>query len=50
MELALKEGNKLKKGRKKKKDRTETKTQNVRSKGFDDLQRKTTMAFPNRKG
>ena len=51
MELALKESNKLKKGRKKRKDRTETKKkQNVRSKGFDELQRKVTMVFPNRKG
>ena len=51
MELALKESNKLKKGRKKRKDRTETKKkQNARFKGFDELQRKTTMVFPNRKG
>ena len=50
MELALKESNKLKKGRKKKEDRTESKIQNGRSKGFDELQRKTTMVFPNRKG
>ena len=46
MELALKESNKLKKGRKKKEDRTESKkNQNGRSKGFDELQRKTTMVF-----
>ena len=51
MELAFKESNKLKKGRKKKEDRTESKKkQNVHSKGFDELQRKTTMVFPNRKG
>ena len=51
MELAFKESNKLKKGRKKRKDRTETKKkQNVPSKGFDELQKKTTMVFPHRKG
>ena len=45
MELALKESNKLKKGRKKKEDRTESKKQNGRSKGFDELQRKNNHVF-----
>ena len=54
MELALKESNKLKKGRKKKEDRTEPKkTRMFALKGlmnYKEIQRKTTMVFPNRKG